>query len=117
MRRQVINLKEELKTLKLKQLSGDSTEIDKQRVVDQIRVLEEESNAVLQLGSIQLKLPSTDDNDKGKDNAFKGSTRGEKLPSDDSAAFDKQILRILASILVVVGLSYLLVMLSNDPFA
>ena len=128
-RRQVTKLKEELKSLKLKQLSGESDLNDKQMLITQIEELEAESNAVLRFGSIQLRLPSTIDNDNniinadGIKNDFKSSNSGRADSStnrsaiEESVDFDKQFLRILASVLVVMGLSYLLVLLSNDPIA
>lgn len=130
LRRQVTKLKEELKSLKLKQLSGESDLNDKQMLISQIEELEAESNAVLRFGSIQFRLPSTIDEDNniintdGIQNDFKSSTtsgRGDTKTNrsavEESVAFDKQFLRILASVLVVMGLSYLLVLLSNDPIA
>lgn len=121
-------MKEELKSLKLKQLSGESDLNGKQFLISQIEKLEAESNAVLRFGSIQFRLPSTVDNDNniinadGIQNDFKSSTtsgRGDTNTnsSSESVAFEKQFLRILASVLVVMGLSYLLVLLSNDPIA
>lgn len=130
LRRQVTKMKEELKSLKLKQLSGETDLNGKEFLISQIEKLEAESNAVLRFGSIQFRLPSTVDNDNGIinadgiQNAFKSSTtsgRGDtntnNSPLEESVAFDKQFLRILASVLVVMGLSYLLVLLSNDPIA
>lgn len=116
-------MKEELKSLKLKQLSGESDLNGKQFLISQIEKLEAESNAVLRFGSIQFRLPSTVDNDDkinadGIQNDFKSFTTGDtNTNSSESVAFDKQFLRILASVLVVMGLSYLLVLLSNDPIA
>ena len=122
-------MKEELKSLKLKQLSGETDLNGKQFLISQIEKLEAESNAVLRFGSIQFRLPSIVDNDNsiinadGIQNAFKSSSSGRgdtntnSSPLEESVAFDKQFLRILASVLVVMGLSYLLVLLSNDPFA
>ena len=84
---------------------------------------------MLRFGSIQLRLPSTIDNDNniinadGIKNDFKSSNSGRADSStnrsaiEESVDFDKQFLRILASVLVVMGLSYLIVLLSNDPIA